>query len=120
MLLAAEPGMGRSKFLSYTQQNINKYNPGIWVLRINLLENVHTLQTIETERPNEWEQFLRKTAHVTEQNYLPLVKLLFPQEGNATVILDGYDEICPDYSTKVDWLMQRITNENTIKLWVSF
>jgi hypothetical protein len=56
-LLAAEPGMGRSKFLSYTQQNINKYKPGIWVLRINLLENVHTLQTIETEGPTNGSSF---------------------------------------------------------------
>jgi hypothetical protein len=42
MLLAAEPGIGKSAFLSSMQHKIKKAKPEIWVLRINVLENIHT------------------------------------------------------------------------------
>jgi hypothetical protein len=123
MLLAAEPGMGKSAFLSSMQHKIKKAKPEFWVLRINLLENIHTLATTELESPDECKQFLMKAAHVPKQNALPLVKEVFlkalDQPGKVTVILDGYDEVCPHYSLKVERLIKCIMHKKTLKLWAS-
>jgi ABC-type multidrug transport system ATPase subunit len=50
LLLAAEPGMGKSTFLSCMEHEIKKCKPSMWVLRINLHEHIRTQVNIEFER----------------------------------------------------------------------
>jgi ABC-type lipoprotein export system ATPase subunit len=50
MLLAAEPGMGKSTFLSCMEHEIKKSKSSMWVLTINLHDHTRTLENIEFER----------------------------------------------------------------------
>jgi hypothetical protein len=54
---------------------------------------------------------------------LALEKIIFvkalEQTGNVVVILDGFDEISPDYSLKFEMLIREIRNEVASKIWVS-
>jgi len=47
MLLVAEPGMGKSTFLSYKAHEIKERKPSVWVLRINLNEDTNEMENIE-------------------------------------------------------------------------
>jgi len=50
VLLVAEPGMGKSTFLSYMAHEIKKCNPSVWVLRINLNEHTKELDCIKFDQ----------------------------------------------------------------------
>jgi hypothetical protein len=49
VLLVAEPGMGKSTFLSHMEYEIKKRNEAVWVLRINLNEHTQLLADTEFE-----------------------------------------------------------------------
>ncbi|KDR06089.1 hypothetical protein L798_04481 [Zootermopsis nevadensis] len=125
MLLAAEPGMGKSTFLSHMEHEIKKWEPSMWVLRLNLNDHTISLERAEFEGEciNKYKEFLWEAAHSKEQNALELEKNIFlhalEKTGNVVVILDGFDEISPDYCRKVEMLIRGIRNKMASKIWVS-
>jgi len=125
MLLVAEPGMGKSTFLSYMAHEIKKWNPSVWVLRINLNEHTNELENIEFEQEciDKCKNFLWSAAHSPEQDALNVTKEIFLQDLEQTekmvIILDGFDEISPDYSPKVEKIIRVIRDETAAKIWVS-
>ena len=122
MLLVAEPGMGKSTFLSYMEHEIKKCKPAVWVLRINLHEHTRALDNNEFEK-DCIDKFLWDVAQSPEKDSLKLVELIFTESlkrtGNVVVLLDGFDEISPEYSRKVDVLIREIKERTAAKLWVS-
>jgi ankyrin repeat protein len=122
MLLVAEPGMGKSTFLSYMEHEIKKCQPEVWVLRINLHEHTRALDNSEFEKECI-DKFLWDVAQSPEKDSLKLVELIFTEAlkrtGNVVVILDGFDEISPEYSRKVEVLIREIKERTAAKLWVS-
>jgi hypothetical protein len=125
MLLAADPGMGKSTFLSNMEHEIKKLNPTKWVLRIDLGENTKTLKDTEFEREfiEKYKEFLWTAAHSPEQNALVLVKVIFlqalEQTENVVVMLDGFDEVSPYYSRRVEMLIKEIMSKMRLKIWVA-
>jgi ankyrin repeat protein len=125
ILLVAEPGMGKSTFLSYMAHKIKEWKTSVWVLRINLIE--HTKEYEDTnfkpECIDKCKRFLWSAAHSTEQTALELTKEIFLQAleetGKMVIILDGFDEISPDYSRKVEMLIRTIRDETASKIWIS-
>ena len=122
MLLVAEPGMGKSTFLSYMEHEIKKCQPAVWVLRINLHEHTRALDSSEFEKECI-DKFLWDVAQSPEKDSLKLVELIFTEAlkrtGNVVVLLDGFDEISPEYSRKVEVLITEIKERTAAKLWVS-
>ena len=122
MLLVAEPGMGKSTFLSYMEHEIKKYKPAVWVLRINLHEHTRALDNNDFEKECI-DKFLWDIAHSPEKDSLKLEELIFTEAlkrtGNVVVLLDGFDEISPEYSRKVEVLIREIKERTAAKLWVS-
>jgi predicted NACHT family NTPase len=125
MSLVAEPGMGKSTFLSHMEHGIKKRNPSVWVLRINLNKHTGALEKVEfeEERVDRCKRFLWNAARSPEQDALQLVQKIFiqalEQTGKMVIILDGFDEISPDYSPKVEMLIKTIREETSSKIWVS-
>jgi hypothetical protein len=125
MSLVAEPGMGKSTFLSYVEHEIKKLNPSVWILRINLREYTRELENIEFEQEciDKCKKFLWSAVHSPEQDALTLVEKIFKralvQTGNMVVLLDGFDEISPEYSSKVERLIREIRDKTSSKIWVS-
>jgi hypothetical protein len=120
MLLVAEPGMGKSTFLSYLEHEIKKTDPSVWVLRINLHEHTKAFDNTEFE---ECQIFLRKAALSSEQGALELERNIFlqalEQREKMVIILDGFDEISPYYSPKVTKILRIIMDKTSSKVWVS-
>ena len=125
MLLVAEPGMGKSTFLSHMEQEIKKRNAAVWVLRIYLNEHTSELENIEFEEEciDKCKDFLWSVAHSPEQDASKVTKILFlqalEQTGKMVIILDGFDEISPDYSSKVHKLIRAIRDKTACMIWVS-
>jgi hypothetical protein len=125
MLLVAEPGMGKSTFFSYMAHEIKKRKPSVWVLRINLNEHTNKFDDtgIENKSIDKCKKFLWSAAHSPEQDVLEFIKEIFQQAleqtGKMVIILDGFDEISPDYSPKVMKLITTIRDETASKIWIS-
>jgi len=125
MLLVAEPGMGKSTFLSNVEHEIKKRRPSVWVLRINLNEHTNDLENVKFEEGSieDCKEFLWSAAHSDKQDALKVTKEIFlqtlEQAGNMVIILDGFDEISPDYSGKVEILIREISDKSASKIWIS-
>jgi ankyrin repeat protein len=125
MLLVAEPGMGKSTFLSYMAHEIKKCDSSVWVLRINLHEYTRELENIKLEQEciDKCKMFLWSAAHLPEQDALPLIGKIFQQALEQTkklvILLDGFDEISPNYSSKVERLIREIRDNTSSTIWVS-
>jgi len=125
MLLVAKPGMGKSTFLSYMAHEIKKWKPSVWVLRINLNEHTNKLEDtdFESETIDKCKMFLLSAAHSAEKDALEFTKQIFQQAleqtGKVVIILDGFDEISPVYSRKVERIIRTIKDETASKIWIS-
>jgi len=125
MLLVAEPGMGKSTLLSHMEHEIKTRTPEVWVLRINLNEHTREMENIafEEECIDKCKTFLWSALHSPEQSALKLTKEIFLQALDETnkvvIILDGFDEISPDYSSKVEMLIRELKEKTSSKIWVS-
>jgi len=125
MLLVAEPGMGKSTFLYYMAHEVKKWKPSVWVLRVNLNEHTKEFEAIEFEQEcaDKCKMFLWSAAHSTEQDSLKVTKEIFLQalkeKGKMVIILDGFDEISPDYNPKVEKLMKSMRDETASKICIS-
>jgi predicted NACHT family NTPase len=125
MLLVAEPGMGKSTFLCQMEHKIKERNTEVWVLRINLNEHTRLLKNIKSEEEcfNEYQTFLWSVAHPTEQGAEELVKKIFLQalkdREKMVIILDGFDEISPKYTAKVNNLIRAIREKTASRILVS-
>ena len=77
------------------------------------------IRTVSTSAKN----FLWSAAHSAEQEDWKIEKEIFlqalDQTGKMFIILDGFDEINPDYSTKGLNLIQALRDENASKIWIS-
>jgi len=125
MLLVAEPGMGKSTFLSCMEYEIKRCNPSVWVLRINLNEHTEELDNtdFENESIDKCKKFLWNAAHTRQQDALEVTEEIFlqalEQTGKMVIILDGFDEISPDYSREVETLIRTIRDNTASKMWIS-
>jgi hypothetical protein len=125
MLLVAEPGMGKSTFLSDLEHEIKERNPAVWVLRINLIEHTKLLDDMELEGEciDKCKKFLWSAAHTTGQDALGLAEYIFTRAlrktGKMVILFDGFDEISPHYTKKVNMLIRAIREKTPSQILVS-
>ncbi|KDR20043.1 Serine/threonine-protein phosphatase 6 regulatory ankyrin repeat subunit B [Zootermopsis nevadensis] len=89
MLLAGEPGMGKTTFLSHMEHEIKEREPSMWVVRLNLNDHTSTLDSTEFEGEciDKCKKFLWEGAHSKEQNALELEKKYFYTRWNRQVAM---------------------------------
>jgi len=125
MLLVADPGMGKSTFLSYMAHEIKKWKLSVWVLRINLNEHKKELEDTEFKKESidNCKNFLWSAARSPEQDAWKFTKEIFLQAlektGKTVIMLDGFDELSQENRRKVEMLIRSIRDETASKIWVS-
>ncbi|KAJ9576404.1 hypothetical protein L9F63_006760 [Diploptera punctata] len=89
--------MGKSTELSHLGRKLKKVDQEIWLIRIDL--NDHT-DFLSQEKCDAFE-FLVKAGKFDNTFQRLLLKHHINESGNVVVLIDGFDEISPEYSEKV-------------------
>nr|CAD7592294.1 unnamed protein product [Timema genevievae] len=67
--------------------------------------------------------FLELVANVNTQNNADLVKMLLKYSylytGKLVILLDGFDEVCPNYTNKVSKLLELFMASRIRRLWIT-
>ncbi|XP_063231947.1 uncharacterized protein LOC134536217 [Bacillus rossius redtenbacheri] len=124
VVIVAEPGMGKSTFLTYVAKQIKKRDPSLWVLKVNLNDYTCYLNTIQLEQLQDGAlEFLELVASVNSQSNAELVRMLLKYSylftGRLVILLDGFDEVCPNYTDKVSKLLELFMASRIKRLWVT-
>jgi ankyrin repeat protein len=109
------------------EHEIKERKNEVWVLRINLNEHTDALDEtkidLKEEDIDKCKMFLCNAAHSKKQENLEMTKEIFLQAldktGKMVIILDGFDEISPCYTRKVNNLIRVITDKTASQIFVS-
>ena len=124
MLVVAEPGMGKSSTTTQVAWNTKERDPRSWVVRINWNDHTRKLQEIHAATFNfdSLVKFLCSTAF-PESKYTDINRNLLKQalqnSGNITVLMDGFDEICPTHMHKAAVTVSELMNTKVERVWVT-
>ncbi|KAK7866261.1 hypothetical protein R5R35_001690 [Gryllus longicercus] len=115
VLLAGEPGSGRSAFLLHVARAVQEARRPHWVLLLRLHEG-RTLDILPDEaQPAHVLHVLRKAAgtarHATADTANRLLQASLERAGNLTVLVDGVDEVRPPLRPKALRLVQALRRE---------
>ncbi|XP_046981910.1 uncharacterized protein LOC124551067 [Schistocerca americana] len=99
VIVEGRPGVGKSKVLSHVAEQIKGRDPACWILRINLLE----FYTVLDDSDSSVEDILR--AAVFNKDELArlecaLLRHSLLRSPRVVCLVDGFDEVCPDYVDK--------------------
>ncbi|XP_049943553.1 uncharacterized protein LOC126424805 [Schistocerca serialis cubense] len=99
VIVEGRPGVGKSKVLSHVAEQIKGRDPACWILRINLLE----FYTVLDDSGSSVEDILR--AAVFNKDELArlecaLLRHSLLRSPRVVCLVDGFDEVCPDYVDK--------------------
>lgn len=120
VILAAEPGMGKTTLFSHLMHTIKQEDPLLWMIKINLIEHTKLLKKYNFDEDYEVINFLCEATKITE----PFEKNLFEESitnhEKVIIFLDGYDEIDTQSRENVVKLIKRIQINLKVKqLWIS-
>jgi ankyrin repeat protein len=118
MLIADKAGMGKTTVLTHLSKQIKQKFPTHWVVRIDLNDHTDVLEN-QAKQKMEAVEFLSKQLLKLVS---PLEKSLFKQrfgEGRVVLMLDGFDEISPNYKETVIDLLQSLKKTAIEQLWVT-
>ncbi|XP_049799618.1 uncharacterized protein LOC126234921 [Schistocerca nitens] len=102
VIVEGRPGVGKSTMLSHAAQEIKKRDSACWLLRVNLLDFYAVLDR-SGGGASAAEDILKRTV-VNEKElgrleYALLCHCLL-QSPRVVCLVDGFDEVCPDYENK--------------------
>lgn len=135
-IIANNPGMGKSTFLTHVANKIKEKNRAnqerhFWIVRINLPEYVQKNRSPDFENKNFLE-FVMKIAVPDDSEEAPFI--LFQQKlfkasfqntktetnlPRVVIQVDGFDEICPYYKNKATELLEFLAKSQIAQLWVT-
>ncbi|GAB6032265.1 hypothetical protein CHUAL_010907 [Chamberlinius hualienensis] len=118
VIIAAEPGMGKTTVLTYLAQQTKTLNPIDWIARINLNECTTQLHQINIENKETVIGFLRSALQLETKFEQDLFNCYFSFPNRVAVLFDGYDEIIPLYKDKVIAIL-KLLNDDQHFLWVT-
>jgi hypothetical protein len=124
MIIADKAGMGKTTVLTHLSKIIKENYPAHWLVRIDL--NDYT-ELFEAQKVNKMDkrwvlEFVSKEVLKLESH---LEKELFKKnfEGNeinkVVFMVDGFDEISPDYKETVFDMLQVLKQTSLEQLWVT-
>jgi len=124
VLVVAEPGMGKSSTTTQVARHKKLADPTSWVVRINWNDHNGKLQEINTATFNfdSLVEFLCSVAF-PESKYTDFNRILLKQalqnSGNVTILMDGFDEICPTYAENAFVILREIMKTKVRRVWVT-
>jgi hypothetical protein len=124
VLVVAEPGMGKSSTTTHVAWNAKSADPTSWVVRINLNDHTSKLQNINTKtiNPHSLVKFMCNAAF-PKSKYPGLNRRLLKQalrsNGNVTVLMEWFDEICPTLEDKAAVILSKLMKTKVKRVWVT-
>ncbi|XP_039432348.1 uncharacterized protein LOC120415041 [Culex pipiens pallens] len=126
VIVAAGPGMGKSTLLIGIAKKIKKLNPANWIIRINLLDySAHFSQWDEADEDlseSDAMSLLMDAMSYEKTHFQSFEENLFRwycDQSKIHLLIDGFDEISPDYSDIVIKLLEFYKKKITAKIWVT-
>jgi len=124
MLIADRAGMGKTTLLTHLSKRMKQKFPAHWLVRIDLNDYTELLEAQKRKKMDKVGvlEFLSKEVLKLESN---VEKELFKKsfEGNeiskAVIMLDGVDEISPDYKETVIDILQVLKQTSLEQMWVT-
>jgi hypothetical protein len=124
MLISDTAGMGKSTVLIHLSKQIKQKFPAKWVVRIDFNDHTDALQALGGEQIDK-----EKATEIVSQKLLKLkpgfeselFKQCCEQKQKITVVImmDGFDEISPNYKETVIDLLQALRQTAVEQLWVT-
>jgi len=124
MLISDTAGMGKSTLLTQLSKKIKQKFPTKWVVRIDINDHTDALNTLQQKHIDK-----EKAIEIVSENLLkfqPGVGLaLFKQccelkqKVRIIIMVDGFDEISPNYKETVIDLLQALRQTAVEQLWVT-
>ncbi|XP_069670552.1 uncharacterized protein [Periplaneta americana] len=115
-LLVAHPGMGKSTEIFTLAQEFKRREPACWVVTVVLSEHIDYLSGCSDSAV----ELLLQAGKFKNDFAKSLFKHELDHGGNIVILIDGFDEICPDYTGKVlHMLRQFIIHCKFKQLWIT-
>jgi hypothetical protein len=124
VLVVDEPGMGKSCTTTQVAWHTKSADPTSWVVRINWNNHSRELQKIIPAAFNfdSLVEFLCSAAF-TGSKYTDINRILLKQalqnDGNVTVLMDGFDEISPIHADKAAVILSELMKTGVRRVWVT-
>jgi predicted NACHT family NTPase len=112
VLVTDEPGMGKSTFLTHLASETRECHPDLWIVRVNINNYTRILDELKKNGCDQKGviKILTKAAQIKESDGVLLEGQLFNYTYNSTenmaVLIDGVDEVGPDYTEEVIQIMK--------------
>jgi ankyrin repeat protein len=124
MLISDIAGMGKSTVLTHMSKKIKQKFPNSWVLRIDLNHHTEELEILKkgaTDKEKATEFVSKKLLKLKNEFDLKLFEHCSEQRQNIRIVLmlDGFDEISPDYGKTVIDLLQTLKNMSVLEFWIT-
>ncbi|XP_023312082.1 uncharacterized protein LOC108914374 [Anoplophora glabripennis] len=105
VVIADAAGMGKSTILSHLAVTIKNNNPHLWVIRINLSDYTGIFKNFQkkTETINIIDLLNSKDTKLSNQ----LEEVVFSMNKKVVIMMDGIDEISPNYTELVVNLLRQ-------------
>lgn len=118
IIVAAEPGMGKSTLLTHLAESYKTENSNLWIIKINLLECKAILAFHDFTCLANAIKFLANVQQLTvfgEQ----VLSYRLQEQGDIIVLMDGFDEIESVIQIKVIGLLKILKETAVTKLIVA-
>lgn len=120
MIISDDAGMGKSTVLSHIALKTKKLLPDHWIVKVNLYEHIEALKLpSEAMKDINLVEFLLEHFVDAKNDFeRKLFRSLF-DAGKVVVMLDGFDEICPDYKESCIALIRKLRWSPIAPIWIT-
>jgi len=124
MLISNTAGMGKSTILTHLSKQIKEHFPHKWVVRIDVNDHTDALRALIKEQIDKQKAIDFVSGKLLELKpglELELFKQCCEQKQKLRIVimLDGFDEISPNYKQTVINLLQALRQTAVEQLWVT-
>ncbi|KAJ9597223.1 hypothetical protein L9F63_011897 [Diploptera punctata] len=126
VVVTSESGMGKSTLLTHLFRITKELHPNVWVIRININDFTQMLDEFKKTdlKGTDVLKLLKRAAAGNSRNeisYLEecLLKHTFSVTGNLVILVDGIDEVSPDYIAETFFILKELCRGKVRKLWIT-
>jgi energy-coupling factor transporter ATP-binding protein EcfA2 len=125
ILIIDEPGMGKSTLLTHLAQQTRELHPNMWIVRVNINKYTKILDKLQTKGCDEKGviKLLTEAAQIKKIDGVffegRLFNYTYNSTGNMAVLIDGVDEVSPDYTEEVTQVLKTLSKTKIKRIWVT-